>query len=162
MPKQKLVLLPGYDGDGTHSFGKLKKYLSKNFSITVIDFPYIRSEEKAYTLDELADYVHVHIKKLGKPHLIGFSMGGFVGARYAERYLDQVGSLTLISSSPVLTDTYIISLLAKIGGAIVRQRALANIFSAIYCSPAFKRLLKRSPLPVPRVHIPYKMGYSYF
>lgn len=160
--KPVLVLLPGYDGDGTHSFAKLVRSLSGSYETLPLDFPYIRSAEKAYSLDELVRYVHAKIGHYRNVHVLGFSMGGFVAVRYAELYPGQVKSLILVSSAPILISTPAIRVLTLVGTRIVRNRTMAAIFTAVYCAPLLRFLVKYSPLPVPKVSIPPHMGYSYF
>lgn len=160
--KETLVLLPGYDGDGVHSFAKIKQVLEKDYTVLALNYPYIDSDKKAYTLDELAEYVFHETRQYGTAHLLGFSMGGFVAIRYAQLHPDRVQSLLLISSSPTLIDTPAIRILSWAGTRIVRNRTLANIFAWVYCAPLLRFLVKYSPLPVPKVSIPPRMGYPYF
>ena len=54
-----------------------------------------------HTMDEMAEAVHAVLKALGlrKVHLVGHSMGGYVGLAFAEHYPDMLKSLTLFYST---------------------------------------------------------------
>ena len=164
MAKKTLVLLPGYDGDGDGTFAKLVRLLSADFECVVINYPYYRQIDRAYTLSELIDYLHniIKDKHLTKLHLLGFSMGGFVAITYALSNPQNVLSLTLASSStkPILNNSH--SFLLSLAYYLFKIPLLAKLFSLVYTSNILRPLTEVSPLPLPRDNFPSSEGYPVF
>lgn len=161
MIKPHLVILPGYDGDGD-TFKRLDSTLSKLYSCHYLDFPFIKSSKKAYSLDELTNFVNSQTKTIDKFHLVGFSMGGVVATRFAELFPEKLLSLTLISSSVYLAKKWHLSMLLNAGRLITSSVQLSRLFTYIYCSKFLKNLLKFTPSPIPQVDIKPSMGFAYF
>ena len=147
--KPTLVLLPGYDGDGVVTFAKLTQLLSKHVNCLVINYPYFGQRDKSYSSSELISYVHeITIqRKLHHFHLAGFSMGGFIASSYAMRYPQQIGSLTLISSSVQPQLSAINTCLIQSAYYLFKIPLFVQIFSKIYCSPALSNFVSKLPIP---------------
>jgi len=164
MTKDTIVLLPGYDGDGDGTFTKLVRLLSVDFECVVINYPYYRQIDHAYTLSELIDYLHnlIKDKHLTKFHLLGFSMGGFVATSYSLSFPQDILSLTLASSStkPILGNSH--SFLLPLAYYLFKIPLLAKLFSLVYTSKILRPLTQVSPLPLPRDNFPSSEAYPVF
>ncbi len=164
MAKDTIVLLPGYDGDGDKTFAQLVQLIKNDFNCIVVNYPYFRQTERAYSTPDLIAYIHslVEAKHLTKVHLLGFSMGGFIATGYALNYPKSIISLNLISSSikPQLSIFYRFCL--QISYYAFKIPTLAKLFSFLYTSKMLRPLTKKSPLPLPRPDFPSKEGYPVF
>ncbi|MBP9817455.1 alpha/beta hydrolase [Candidatus Shapirobacteria bacterium] len=154
---ERIILLPGYDGDGEKTFGKLKKLLEKKAEVLTVDYPYLNNWEKQYSLVELIDYINAVIKDK-KVVLLGFSMGGFVASAYATKYPEKVSRLILVSSatSPKLDNKLkIILMVAKV--------MLLNKLTADWLTKLFLASnLKNFPLPHPGENFKPEQGFGVF
>jgi len=164
MPKEKIILLPGYDGDGEGTFNKLVKLIQHDYECIVVNYPYYHQTERSYSLFELNNYLHTVManRHNARFHLLGFSMGGFVATSYALTYPQDLLSLTLVSSSvkPQLGNVYKSLLLLAYHS--FKVPFVAKLFSLLYTSKLFRPLMKLSPLPLPRNNFPSSEGYPVF
>ncbi|MDO4225297.1 MAG: alpha/beta hydrolase [Bergeyella zoohelcum] len=100
---EPLVLLHGFM-ENLLIWEDLQPYLSKRFRLIKIDLPgHGRSPNYAetHTMSLMAEKVKevLDTLKLGKVHLLGHSMGGYVALALAEQYPEQLQSLTLFFST---------------------------------------------------------------
>jgi len=164
MTKDVFILLPGYDGNGIATFSKLNQLLFTRLNCLIINYPYVDQTNKAYTLKELISYVHkiTQQRKLGRFHLVGFSMGGLIASAYAVKYPQQIRSLILISSSiqPRLSVVY--RSLIKSAYHLFKIPLFARFFSLIYCSSILSSLVSKSPLPALKQNSFAKEAYPIF
>ena len=97
-----LIFLHGWGCD-LHTFDKLVKEISEDFTVYQIDLPgFGQSEIKdEYTLDEYASIINKFCLRLAiiNPIVIGHSFGGRVGIVYASKY--KIKKLVLVSSPGV-------------------------------------------------------------
>ena len=89
-------------------FPTAKKLLA-NYRLVMVDFPGFGKSKllhKPYTITDLADLILEVVSRLNITsfHLIGHSMGGYVGLEFLSRYPEKVKSLGLIHSH-CFTDT---------------------------------------------------------
>lgn len=97
---QDLVLLHGW---GLHSivWDDVMPALLQDFRVTVIDLPGMGQSplpNQDYTLDFLVEQVREVMPE--KCHLVGWSLGGLVAIRLAQRFPQQVLSLATVACSP--------------------------------------------------------------
>ena len=156
MKKERLVLLPGYDGNGKKTFAKLRKLLEKQYQVITIDYPYFSNPEKQYGLDELVEYVDGYISD--KAILLGFSMGGFVASRYAFLHPEKTNKLVLVSSSTVPTLDKNLENILGWANKLLQNRLLAWGLTKLFLASN----LKNFPLPKPGKGFDPKMGYAVF
>lgn len=98
-----VVLLHGFL-EGHWMWLEVAAELAKKHRVLIIDLPgHGKSDCIGYihTMDEMAEAVKAVVNHLGirRIDLIGHSMGGYVGLAYAERYPDDLRSLTLYQST---------------------------------------------------------------
>lgn len=154
--KRQLILLPGYDGCGEKTFKKLVPLLSKKYSVETVDYPYFSDPKKQYSLDELVNFVDK--KVTGKVVILGFSMGGFVASKYANKYPEKVDKLILVSSSTVpLLDTKL-KILLNTASLFFKSRILASVITKLF----IQSNLKNFPLPKPGRNFKVEQGYAVF
>lgn len=105
---EPLVLIHGFASD-KDSWNRVARTLSKHFRIIAPDMPGFGESSGPigahYTIEEQSARLHEFIAKLGLTHVHigGLSMGGFIAARYAITYPNEVGSLWLIDNAGVYT-----------------------------------------------------------
>lgn len=164
MKKETIVLLPGYDGNGVGTFTQLNQLLTERHNCLVINYPYNRQTDKAYTLKELLTFTRriISERNLTHFHLVGFSMGGFVASAYAVKFPNQVKSLTLVSSAVSPQLSAMLRIVVNTAYYVFKIPLLARVFTFIYCSPLLAGLVKFSPLPLPRDQFPSREGYPVF
>jgi pimeloyl-ACP methyl ester carboxylesterase len=99
---EPVVLLHGF-GASADSWNRFAKPLTKRFRVIAPDLPgwgaSTRLETASYGYPVQVERVHQLLShlKLGRVHLIGHSMGGFIASAYAARYPDEVITLGLIA-----------------------------------------------------------------
>ncbi|WP_100075759.1 alpha/beta fold hydrolase [Chryseobacterium camelliae] len=103
-----LVLLHGFM-ENLSVWKDMEPYLSEDFSLLKIDLPgHGQSDILAdtHTMEMMAEEVKnvVDQHHLEKIHLLGHSMGGYVSLAFAERYPENLKSLTLFFSSYLADD----------------------------------------------------------
>jgi pimeloyl-ACP methyl ester carboxylesterase len=154
--KKQILLLPGYDGSGEKTFKKLVPLLSRKYSVETIDYPYFSNPKKQYNLDELVDFVDKKVKD--KAIILGFSMGGFVASKYANKYPEKTEKLILVSSSTVpLLDTRL-KILLNMASLFFKSRILAFVITKWF----LQSNLKDFPLPKPGRNFKAEQGYAVF
>lgn len=97
-----VVLIHGSPGS-KQDLAPLGRALSTQFRVLVPDLPGFGDSTASipdYSFDAHARYLAAVFNRLGiaRVHLVGFSMGGGVVLRFAERFPDRVASLTLVSA----------------------------------------------------------------
>jgi pimeloyl-ACP methyl ester carboxylesterase len=100
---EDLAILHGFMENLT-IWSDLEKYLSKKFRLIKIDLPgHGKSENYAetHTMELMAEKVkevanHLNLQKF---HLLGHSMGGYVSLAFAEKFAENLKSLTLFFST---------------------------------------------------------------
>ncbi len=90
-------------GWGMHSgmWGNALDTLSERYAISAVDLPghgYSRKNGKARTIDEVVDQLSMQFP--GPRAVCGWSLGGQIALRWAERHPEQVDRLVLVSSTP--------------------------------------------------------------
>lgn len=135
-----LLFLHGFLGS-MHQWLYIEKEFSDHFSILKIDLPgHGLSPEfsRNYTLSDIAILIDkiLIIERIDQVHLIGHSMGGYLGAAFAKARPKKILSLTLINSiageDPVerkLLRDRSIGLIQKHQEAYVHM-AIANLFTS--------------------------------
>lgn len=101
--KEPLVLLHGFMENLT-IWEEMEKSLSKNFTLIKIDLPG-HGQSKVYSENHTMEFMAEEVKKLtdslkiGKFHLLGHSMGGYVTLAFAQIFPDVLKSITLFFST---------------------------------------------------------------
>lgn len=101
--KENLILLHGFM-ENLSIWEDLEKHLSKDFTLIKIDLPGHGSSkiyEEIHTMEFMAEKVkevanHLNLKDF---HLLGHSMGGYTSLAFAEKFPDDLKSLTLFFST---------------------------------------------------------------
>lgn len=101
--KENLILLHGFM-ENSLIWKYMEPYLSDNFTITKIDLPGHGKSDiiaETQTMEFMAEEVkkviaHLNISNF---HLLGHSMGGYISLAYAEKYPNDLKSLTLFFST---------------------------------------------------------------
>jgi len=99
---EPVVLLHGF-GASADSWNRFAKPLTKRFRVIAPDLPgwgaSTRVETASYGYPAQVERLHqfLSLLNLGRVHLIGHSMGGFIASAYAARYPDEVITLGLIA-----------------------------------------------------------------
>lgn len=98
---EPLVLIHGFGGD-KDNFSLVAPFLTRHFRVIAPDLPGFgaasRDPTSAYRIGDQVRRLHEFIERLdlGRVHLGGNSMGGFICAQYAATYPDEVASLWLL------------------------------------------------------------------
>ena len=151
-----IVLLPGYDGDGQRTFAKFKELIKNKYKVVVIDYPYLTDHSRQFTAEEIIKIVDE--KTEGKITILGFSMGGFLAAKYAKMFPEKIEKIILVSSStrPILDKN-----LKKV--LIIAKLLLGNKVTASILTKLFMMSnLKDFPLPKPGKSFKPENGYAVF
>jgi len=103
-----IVLIPGLASSGAVWDGAVKRYcgdhqchvltLAGFAGVPAIDAPLLATAEQ-----QLSAYIATN--KLGKPVVIGHSLGGFLGLKLAIDHPEQVGRLVVVDSLPAMAAT---------------------------------------------------------
>jgi pimeloyl-ACP methyl ester carboxylesterase len=99
---ETVVLLHGF-GASADSWNRFAKPLTKRYHVIAPDLPgwgaSARIEAASYGYPAQLERLHQFLSqlKLGRVHLVGHSMGGFIASAYAARYPDEVITLGLIA-----------------------------------------------------------------
>lgn len=162
----KLTLLHGW---GLHSlvWDQIMPSLLAHFAVTVIDLPGMGNSpipNEPYSLDLLADQVAAVMPE--QTHLLGWSLGGLVALRLAERFPERVHSLATISTNPCFCQRddwpqATPQVLLERFGQLVQEDANGNLirFMALNCNGSpqqqtdlrmLKEILHFCGLPAPR------------
>lgn len=101
--KETLVLLHGFM-ENLSIWSDMETHLSKDFTLLKIDLPgHGKSDilEEVHTMELMAEEVKkvVDYEKLDKIHLLGHSMGGYTSLAFAEKFPENLKSLTLFFST---------------------------------------------------------------
>lgn len=98
---EPLILIHGFGGD-KDTFTRVSAYLTPRYRILIPDLPGFGDSSKpegaSYTIASGVELVRAFARTLGvgRVHLGGSSMGGFIATQYALTYPDEVGSLWLL------------------------------------------------------------------
>ncbi|MES2899989.1 MAG: alpha/beta hydrolase [Pseudomonadota bacterium] len=112
---EALVLIHGFGGD-KDNFTRIARFLTPHYRVIIPDLPGFgdasRDPAASYTMSEQVARVHALLAQLGvgRAHLGGNSMGGFIAAQYAATLPEQVATVWLLDpagtaashSSPML------------------------------------------------------------
>jgi pimeloyl-ACP methyl ester carboxylesterase len=99
---EPVVLLHGF-GASADSWNRFAKPLTKHYRVIAPDLPgwgaSTRVETASYGYPAQVERLHQFLSqlKLGRVHLVGHSMGGFLSSAYAARYPNEVITLGLIA-----------------------------------------------------------------
>lgn len=101
--KETLVLLHGFM-ENLSIWSDMEMHLSKNFTLLKIDLPGHGKSDilaEVHTMELMADEVKkvVDHENLEKFHLLGHSMGGYTSLAFAEKFPENLKSLTLFFST---------------------------------------------------------------
>jgi len=117
-----IVLIPGLASSGAVWDGTVKRYcgdhqchvltLAGFAGVPAIDAPLLATTER-----QLSAYIAAN--KLGKPVVIGHSLGGFLGLKLAIDHPEQVGRLVVVDSLPAMAATQ----MPSITGAQMKEMA---------------------------------------
>ncbi len=151
-----IVLLPGYDGDGQRTFAKFKGLIKNKYKVVEIDYPYLTDHSRQFSAEEIINMVND--KTEGKITVLGFSMGGFLAAKYAKMFPEKIEKIILVSSStrPILDKK-----LEKV--LIIAKTLLSNKVTAYLLTKLFMTSnIKDFPLPKPGKNFKPENGYAVF
>ena len=100
-----LVFLPGLTADH-RLFEKQIEYFSGKYNLFVWDAPGHGKSwpfELTFTLEDKARWLHeiLEAENIGRPLIVGQSMGGYVGQMFAEKYPDELSGFVSIDSAPL-------------------------------------------------------------
>lgn len=117
-----IVLIPGLASSGAVWDGTVKRYCGDHqcHVLTLAGFagvPAIDAPLLATTEQQLSAYIATN--KLGKPVVIGHSLGGFLGLKLAIDHPEQVGRLVVVDSLPAMAATQ----MPSITGAQMKEMA---------------------------------------
>ena len=99
---ETVVLVHGF-GASSDSWNRFAKPLTKRYHVIAPDLPgwgqSTRIQTASYGYPVQVERLHQFLSqlKLGRVHLVGHSMGGFISSAYAARYPDEVITLGLIA-----------------------------------------------------------------
>ena len=99
---EPVVLVHGF-GASADSWNRIAAQLTKRYHVIAPDLPgwgaSTRLEAASYGYPAQVERLHQLLShlKLGRAHMIGHSMGGFIASAYAARYPDEVITLGLIA-----------------------------------------------------------------
>ena len=99
---EPVVLVHGF-GSSRDSWNRMAGQLTKQYRVIAPDLPgwgeSTRIESSSYNYPQQIERLHEFIAALGlgRVHLIGHSMGGFISSAYAAQYPDEVITLSLIA-----------------------------------------------------------------
>lgn len=103
---ETLLLVHGFGGD-KDSWTRFAKFLSDKYRVIALDLPGFGESSRVktanYNIENQTSRLAAFTSglKLGRFHIAGNSMGGWISAYYAVKYPSQVISLTLINSAGV-------------------------------------------------------------
>lgn len=102
---EDLVLLHGFM-ENNSIWSEMEPTLLKKFRLIKMDLPGHGQSSvlgEKHSMELMADEVYKTLSQLGveKFHLLGHSMGGYVSLAYAEKFENQLQSLTLFFSTPL-------------------------------------------------------------
>lgn len=102
---ENLVLLHGFM-ENNSIWSEMEPTLLQRFRLIKLDLPGHGQSKvlgEKHTMELIADEVHKTLSHLEveKFHLLGHSMGGYASLAYAEKYENQLQSLTLFFSTPL-------------------------------------------------------------
>ena len=100
---QAILFLHGFLGS-SKIWNQTLPFFKDNYLILTMDLPghgKTPCNEEVLSMSECADAVHQIIKKIGldKVHIVGHSMGGYVGLELLSNYPEVVRSITLLNST---------------------------------------------------------------
>ncbi len=101
---EPLVLVHGFGGD-KDNFTRIARFLTGRFRVVIPDLPGFgeatRDPAARYHIDAQVERLHAFVTGLGlgRVHLGGSSMGGFIAAEYAATYPEEVRSLWLLDAA---------------------------------------------------------------
>jgi pimeloyl-ACP methyl ester carboxylesterase len=104
---EPVVLVHGF-GASADSWNRFAGQLTKRYRVIAPDLPgwgeSTRLETASYGYPAQVERLHqfLSLLKLGRIHLVGHSMGGFIASAYAARYPDEVLTLGLIAAHGVV------------------------------------------------------------
>jgi len=127
-----VILIPGLASSGEVWHGTAQHLCGPRqcHVLTLAGFagqPAIEGELLPQVESQLAEYIATN--KLGKPVLIGHSLGGFVAMKFAASHPDMVGKLVIVDSLPALGATQVPNITAdqlKQMAGVMRERMLAS------------------------------------
>lgn len=99
-----IVLVHGFGGD-KDNFTRAARFLTRSYRVLIPDLPGFgeasRDPAAGYAIADQVARLHAFLQSLGvgRVHLGGNSMGGFIVAEYAARYPAQVASLWLLDAA---------------------------------------------------------------
>lgn len=123
-----VILIPGLASSGEVWDGTVKHLCGTRqcHVLTLAGFagqPAIEGPLLPQVEQQLSSYITEH--RLGKPVIIGHSLGGFVALQFAAAHPDQAGKLVIVDALPALAATQVPSMTAeqlKQVGAATRER----------------------------------------
>ena len=145
---EPIVLVHGF-GSSRDSWNRMAGQMTKQYRVIAPDLPgwgeSTRIESASYAYPKQVERLREFITTLGlgRVHLIGHSMGGFISSAYAAQYPDDVITLTLIAPHGVIEPQ---------ASELARSVAAGDNWLVASSMPEFERLLnnvfaKRPYLP---------------
>jgi pimeloyl-ACP methyl ester carboxylesterase len=131
--KPPIIFLHGLESSHIE-FSRVTPFLSKDFDLILVDLPGHSSSKHILplTLENAANAVsHLVSTKVvgGKAHIVGLSLGGYVGLELARRYPEQVLSLFCTGCAPdsgvrrvVMSQAWLLAGVGIVGSRIANEK----------------------------------------
>jgi pimeloyl-ACP methyl ester carboxylesterase len=128
-----IIFLHGLESSHTE-FSRVTPFLSQDFDLILVDLPGHSSSKHIFpvTLENAANAVsHLVSTKVvgGKAHIVGLSLGGYVGLELARRYPEQVLSLFCTGCAPdsgvrrvVMSQAWLLAGVGIVGSRIANEK----------------------------------------
>ena len=155
---EPLVLVHGFGGD-KDNFTRIARFLTPHFHVVAPDLPGFgdaaRDPDADYGIGAQVERLHAFLQALGlgRVHLGGNSMGGFIAMQYAATYPDDVRSLWLLDAAGTAAagDTELLRQYAATGEFVLLVRSEADfaallqaaLHRAPWTPPSLRRVLAR-------------------
>lgn len=160
---EPLVLITGYTGD--HTFWRLiLDELAEKFQVIIFDnrgAGQTKDMGVSFTLDTMVEDTIALIQQLGlgRPHILGQSMGGAIAQSIARKYADKINKLIILNSTAKFTrrtrmvfETFLSLQQEKLSLDSFAETCMTWFFSSAYLAKpenivTFKEILKNNPYP---------------
>ena len=155
---EALVLVHGFGGD-KDNFTRIGRFLTPHFTVVAPDLPGFgdagRDPDADYGIRAQVERLHAFLQTLGlgRVHLGGNSMGGFIAMQYATTYPDDVRSLWLLDAAGTAAagDSQLLRQYAATGEFVLLVRSEADfpallqaaMHRAPWTPPSLRRVLAR-------------------
>ena len=146
-PQKPIILaLPGYN-DTADKFFPLTKLLKNRYQLISLNYPYIKSSVKPFTLDDSVNFLKDFVKsrQLDQFILLGFSYGGYVATEYAHQCPEKITKLYFLNYSPKLIKRRFFRKLYSLLKPFLVTKTFIFFYSRLRTTP-LRYLFTRHPL----------------